>query len=170
MTGDERHYPGDVSGASESPQPRARSLGRAFTQPLTIATAIEGLDGLALLVFAVFLGVDSVTGDPVQGATSAAVLTATTAVIGLGVAVVCVGLARRRRWSRSPAVLTQILALPVAYSLVRGDGGAVGIPLGATALLALGLLVNPATSRVLLREGIADKPAQSDTGGTQQRS
>ena len=53
----------------------------------------------------------------------------------------CCGL---RGWSRGPAVITQIMALPVAYSLLQADSVAIpaGIVLAAVAVAALVLLVN----------------------------
>lgn len=61
------------------------------------------------------------------------------------------GLWLMRRWSRGPAVITQILALPVAYNLLQADSIAIpaGIGLAVVSVAALVLLVNPATTRAL---------------------
>jgi hypothetical protein len=61
------------------------------------------------------------------------------------------GLLTRRSWSRGPAVITQVMALPVAYNLIHADGAAipVGIALAAVAVAALVLLVNGETTRAL---------------------
>ncbi len=61
------------------------------------------------------------------------------------------GLLARRSWSRGPAVITQLLALPVAYSLLQVDSVAIwaGILLGAAAVVGLVLLVHPTTARAL---------------------
>ncbi|MGW1142872.1 hypothetical protein ACWD6S_36635, partial [Streptomyces zhihengii] len=50
-----------------------------------------------------------------------------------------------------PAVITQVMALPVAYNLLRADSVAIpaGIVLAVVAVAALVLLVNPATTRAL---------------------
>ncbi len=55
------------------------------------------------------------------------------------------GLLGRKGWSRGPAVITQIVALPVAYTMVRADSLAVpaGIVLAVVAVAGLVLLVNP---------------------------
>jgi len=61
------------------------------------------------------------------------------------------GLLGRRSWSRGPAVITQIMALPVAYNLLRADSIAipVGIVLAVVAVSALVLLINPVTTQAL---------------------
>jgi hypothetical protein len=61
------------------------------------------------------------------------------------------GLLLRRSWSRGPALITQILALPLAYTLLQADSAAIpaGIALAVVAVTALVLLVNPATTRAL---------------------
>nr|WP_202535111.1 MULTISPECIES: hypothetical protein [unclassified Streptomyces] len=57
------------------------------------------------------------------------------------------GLLLRRSWSRGPALITQIIALPVAWTLLRSHGVLIpaGIVLAAVALTALYQLVRPAT-------------------------
>lgn len=65
------------------------------------------------------------------------------------------GLLLRRSWSRGPAVITQIMALPVAYNLLRADSVAIpaGIVLAVVAVAALVLLINPATTQALGIQG-----------------
>ncbi|AXG53935.1 integral membrane protein [Streptomyces lincolnensis] len=65
------------------------------------------------------------------------------------------GLLGRRSWSRGPAVITQIMALPVAYNLLQADSMAIpaGIALAAVAIASLVLLVNPATTQALGIQG-----------------
>ena len=61
------------------------------------------------------------------------------------------GLLKRRSWSRGPAVITQIMALPVAYNLLQADSVAIpaGIALAVVAVASLFLLVNSDTTRAL---------------------
>jgi hypothetical protein len=56
-------------------------------------------------------------------------------------------LLRRRRWARSPAVLTQLIALPIGIGLSGDGGAAVGVPLAVCAAVAVVGLLAPATSR-----------------------
>lgn len=69
------------------------------------------------------------------------------AAAGLGLVVR--GLARRRRWSRSPVLVTNLLVLPVAWGLVQGGRWYVGVPLAAWAAVVLVLLFLPATDASL---------------------
>ena len=47
------------------------------------------------------------------------------AIGAVGLGLVVRGLARARRWSRSPAVLTQLIVLPIGVTTI-GHGGRVG--------------------------------------------
>lgn len=68
------------------------------------------------------------------------------------------GLFLRRSWSRGPTVITQLIALPVAYNLLQADSMAIpaGIVLAVVAVTALVLVVNPATTRALGIRGPGD--------------
>jgi hypothetical protein len=61
------------------------------------------------------------------------------------------GLWRLRRWSRGPAVITQVMAVPVAFTLLGGEGAwpAAGAALGLSAVAVLGCLVNPTATDAL---------------------
>ena len=61
------------------------------------------------------------------------------------------GLWRARRWSRGPALIIQLMALPVAWSMVQAGGAviAAGTALGAAAIAELVLLVHPAATDAL---------------------
>lgn len=116
---------------------------------LTSAAALCALEGLALFVGGVWMLVLGLTGDgDRQQAVTGGI---TVLVLALLPLLAARGLLRRRGWSRGPAVITQIMALPVAYSLLQADSVAVpaGIALVAVAVASLVLLVHPATTRAL---------------------
>ncbi|MEW2293235.1 hypothetical protein ABZ719_11080 [Streptomyces sp. NPDC006743] len=116
---------------------------------LTSAAALCALEGLALLVGGVWMLALGLTGDgDRQQAVTGGI---TVLVLALLPLLAARGLLRRRGWSRGPAVITQIMALPVAYSLLQADSVAVpaGIALAAVAVASLVLLVHPATNRAL---------------------
>ncbi|GAA3499430.1 hypothetical protein GCM10019016_065340 [Streptomyces prasinosporus] len=117
---------------------------------LTCAAALAALEGLALVVGGIWMLVLGVTGEPDdrrQAVTGGVTLIA----LALLPLVAARGLLGRRSWSRGPAVITQIMALPVAYTLLKADSAAIpaGIVLAVVAVTALVLLLNPETTRAL---------------------
>ncbi|PJM96113.1 hypothetical protein CG719_09595 [Streptomyces sp. CB01373] len=117
---------------------------------MTYAAALAGLEGLVLVVGGIWMLVAGATGpegDRQTGVTGGI----TVLVLALLPLLAARGLLLRRGWSRGPAVITQIMALPVAYNLLRSDGVAIpaGIVLAVVAVTSLVLLVNPETTRAL---------------------
>ncbi|WDV54439.1 hypothetical protein PV963_30815 [Streptomyces coeruleorubidus] len=117
---------------------------------LTYAALLAALEGLALVVGGVWILVLGLTGEPDdrQQAVTGGVTLVVLALLPLFAAR---GLLGRRSWSRGPAVITQLMALPVAYNLLQADSMAIpaGIALAVVAVAALVLLVNPETTRAL---------------------
>lgn len=117
---------------------------------LTAAAALAAVEGLALAVGGgamLVLGLAGDAEDRQQAVTGGVTLI----VLALLPLLAARGLLLRRSWSRGPAVITQIMALPVAYNLLQADSVAIpgGIVLAVVAVTALVLLVNPATTRAL---------------------
>ncbi|WP_406332765.1 hypothetical protein [Streptomyces sp. NBC_00203] len=117
---------------------------------LTAAAALAALEGLALVAGGVYILVLGLTGAP-DDRRQAVTGGVTLIVLALLPLLAARGLLLRRGWSRGPAVITQIMALPVAYNLLQADSIAIpaGIALAVVAVAALVLLVNPATTRAL---------------------
>ncbi|MBW8792731.1 MAG: hypothetical protein JF597_03820 [Streptomyces sp.] len=117
---------------------------------LTYAAALVGLEGLALLAGGVWLAVLGFAGDP-DDRGQAITGGVTVIVLALLPLIAARGLLRRKSWSRGPAVITQIMALPVAYNLLQADSVAIpaGIVLAVVAVASLVLLVNSATTQAL---------------------
>ncbi|MFH0178958.1 hypothetical protein ACIA6D_11430 [Streptomyces cacaoi] len=128
--------------APETAEPRPRRL--------TYAAALVALEGLTLVVGGVWMLALGIGGDPDdrQQAVTGGV---TLLVLALLPLLAARGLLGLRGWSRGPAVITQIMALPVAYNLLRADSMAIpaGIALAAVAVASLVLLVNGETTRAL---------------------
>ncbi|MFD4525905.1 hypothetical protein ACFWP7_18640 [Streptomyces sp. NPDC058470] len=126
---------------------------------LTAAAALTALEGLALAVGGVYLLVLGLMGDP-DDRQQAVTGGLTLMVLALLPLLATRGLLGRRSWSRGPAVVTQIMALPVAYNLLQADSVAIpaGIALAVVAVAALVLLVNPATTRALGIQGPGGVP------------
>ncbi|MEV0742906.1 hypothetical protein AB0I51_44925 [Streptomyces sp. NPDC050549] len=138
--------------AEQTPAPETETDGPDGPRPrrLTYAAVLVALEGLALAVGGVWMLVLGLTGDPDdrQQAVTGGV---TLAVLALLPLLAARGLLGRRSWSRGPAVITQIMALPVAYNLLQADSVAIpaGIALAVVAVASLVLLVNPATTQAL---------------------
>ncbi|WP_405822021.1 hypothetical protein OG241_37920 [Streptomyces sp. NBC_01390] len=134
--------------AEQTPTPETAEEPRPLR--LTAAAVLAALEGLALVTGGAFILVLGLTGDPDdrQQAVTGGV---TLIVLALLPLLAARGLLGRRSWSRGPAVITQIMALPVAYNLLRADSMAIpgGIVLGVVAVTALVLLVNQETTRAL---------------------
>ncbi|MFJ9348902.1 hypothetical protein [Streptomyces sp. NPDC101237] len=125
---------------TEQPRPRR----------LTYAAALSAVEGLALAVGGVWMLVLGLTGSP-DDRGQAVTGGITVLVLALLPLLAARGLLLRRSWSRGPAVITQIMALPVAYNLLQADSVAIpaGIVLAVVAVTSLVLLVNSATTRAL---------------------
>ena len=115
-------------------------------RPATLAgaAALVGLEALALLAGVVYLLVELATVR--AGNTGGAVFVLVLAVLAtLGVALTARGLWRARRASRAPALLTQLLLLPVAMNLLHDGVAGWGLPLLVVAGAAAVLLLVPST-------------------------
>ncbi|MFD7893429.1 hypothetical protein ACFV0C_05800 [Streptomyces sp. NPDC059568] len=117
---------------------------------LTAAAAVCGLEALALVVGGVYLLVMGVLGRP-DSPQQAEMGGITLIVLGVIPLLAARGLLLRRGWSRGPALITQIMALPVAWTLLRASGGLIpaGIALAVVAVTGLVLIVNPTTTEAL---------------------
>ncbi|MDJ0462166.1 hypothetical protein [Streptomyces sp. H27-C3] len=125
---------------------------------LTAAAALAALEGLALLVGGAYMLVMGLLGSPdkPEQAEMGGVTLIALAVLPL---VAARGLLKCRAWSRGPALITQLMALPVAWTLLRSEGSLLipaGIALAAVAVTALVLLINPQTTRALGIRGPRD--------------
>ena len=117
---------------------------------LTYAAALVALEGLALLAGGVWMLVEALAGAP-DDRGSAVTGGITLIVLALLPLLAARGLLAQKSWSRGPAVITQLMALPVAYNLLQADSVAIpaGIALAVVAVASLVLLVNPATTQAL---------------------
>ncbi|WP_411108313.1 hypothetical protein [Streptomyces sp. c-19] len=117
---------------------------------LAAAAAVAGIEALGLVAGGVYMLADALTGK--SGDLTGAVTGAVTLVaLGLIPLAAARGLWLRRSWSRGPAVITQILALPVAWQMLQANSVMIpaGVVLGVLAVTGLVLLVNPATTEAL---------------------
>lgn len=117
---------------------------------VTVAAVLSGVEGLVIAAFGCYELVLGVFGEP--DSTRQAVFGGLT-VLGLAALplAAAAGLWRQRRWSRGPSMITQILALPVAWAMSSAGGVMLplGLLLGAVALVALVCVLSPSTAEAL---------------------
>lgn len=120
--------------------------------PLRIACIVIALEALALLGITGFLVIDAVAGNP--DSVGGALLVAAAALLaGVGLGFCARGLWRLQPGARTPAVVLQLLALPVSYTMAFEAGRyAFGGPILVAALAVLYLLFTPPVRAVLDRE------------------
>lgn len=121
------------------------ALGR---RPLTIvvAAALLALEGLAGLAYAV-LEVGQIRMSRAELGVGVAVLMAG---FGLLLLLVARGVFLGRRWSRGPAVVTQLILLPLAWSFKGGATTWVSVVLAVLAITALVGLLHPRSTAVFV--------------------
>jgi hypothetical protein len=122
----------------------------AETAIVAIATALSGLDTAA--------------GRSYQLASGVA-LTAIGAGAVVALAVVAVGLGRARRWSRTPALLTQLFVGIVGIYLLQASRLLWGVPSVVLAAAGFAALLSPPSLRALIGEGAAGPQANLPRAG-----
>ncbi|MEV6952295.1 hypothetical protein [Streptomyces sp. NPDC051183] len=140
---------------STKPTPSPAAADARPTAPLprrlTAAAALTALEGLALAGLGVYMLFVGIAGDPdsPQQAETGGVTLLVLAALPL---IAARGLRLGRRWSRGPALITQLMSLPVAWTLWTGGGAvmvAAAVALAVAAVAVVGLLVNPTATEAL---------------------
>ncbi|MEV4252918.1 hypothetical protein AB0J52_07080 [Spirillospora sp. NPDC049652] len=131
---------------------------------VTAAAALEGAEGLAAVGFGLFSGIETAVGEAVDPTSAVAVT-----VLALGGGLAMLGCARMLlrgdSRGRAPVVLTQLFALPVAWSLWQSDQPAYAIPLGVVAVAALLLVLSPPVTAWINFHEAEDDEADGDGDG-----
>ena len=130
------------------------------------AAGVQAADALMVLAASVLAGIDTVSGQSYQRGSGIALT-----VIGLATAAalawIAVGLSQGRRWSRTPAALTQLFVGIVGIYLVQGHRYEWGIPSLLLAAAGLALLLMPASLRALVGPGSGNEAGAGRTPGPQ---
>jgi hypothetical protein len=107
-----------------------------------------GLQGLGLVGIGVFLVVETVVASPSD--VVAALVSALLALLaGAGLLLVARGLLRRGRWARSPALVLNLIGVPVAVGLLQGGRWYLGLPLLLWSVAVLVLLFSAPVNAAL---------------------
>ena len=119
------------------------------------AALVQAIEAAGVLFAAILAGIETASGHAYQTASGVAIT-----LIGLGMAillaVVARGLRRARRWTRTPAVLTQLFLGIVAVYLLQSGRLDWGIPAIVLAVAGIAALLAPA-SLALLTPGRVEK-------------
>ena len=115
------------------------------SRPGSALVAVAGLVGaqaVALLVAAVSYVVELARGEAADTAVATAIA-ALSLLTGLGLALAARGLLARRRWSRAPALVVNLLAVPVVWPFFTEGRPVVGALLIGWAVAVVVLLFAP---------------------------
>ncbi|RLL70649.1 hypothetical protein D7M15_20615 [Streptomyces sp. Z26] len=136
--------PGYPAGVSDSTAPQTRPA------RVTAAAVLTALEGTVIAAFGLGSLVMLFTGDP-DGMTQALTMALTVLALAALPLLAARGLWLRRRWSRGPSMITQLLALPVGWQMAQNGGAwaAGGALIGAIALAVLVCVVNPTATEAL---------------------
>lgn len=110
---------------------------------LWIATAIVLLEAVAAWAYIVYLAVD--TADEAGGWR----VTGYFALYAVAFTILGVSLWRRRKWTRAPLIVLQLLLSVVGFSMVNGGAPAPGAVLVVLAVACVGLLLVSQTREAL---------------------
>lgn len=117
---------------------------------LRVAVAAQAAEAVGLCVAIVLNVIDSVSGDAWTTSNAIAFIVLEVIVM-IGVAWIASGIARLRPWSRTPAILTQILTGVIALWLLEAHRYAAGVPALLLAIAGLAGLLVPSSLRALAR-------------------
>jgi hypothetical protein len=117
--------------------------------PLLVALIATGAETLGLAASAIGLTSYKLSGHRPFDSGDLWAVVAMAAVGAIGLGLVVRGLARVRRWARSPAVLTQLIVFPIGVSTAVHGGELIGIPLAVCGVVGLVGLFAPSTTQRL---------------------
>ncbi|CAB4735823.1 unannotated protein [freshwater metagenome] len=124
-------------------------------RPFIVLGVIAGIEGVALLAYAVFEAIEGIrigaTGPAEVSSVPALVLQIVIlALFGAALVFVGSGWIRVRRWARAPFLLAQLIALVIGFPLASAVGEierVAGISLVALAIIGIVLVFSPAVTR-----------------------
>lgn len=116
--------------------------------PLRWAVRLLRGEAVALGVLALFLVVRALLATT-GSVLSVGLLALFAAGVAAGLWGLSVALDRRRAAARGPAIVLQLLLLPIGYYMVQGGLAWLGVPLAGLGLLVSALLVSAPTNRAL---------------------
>jgi hypothetical protein len=141
--------PGTQPPAGKKTGPGARTV--RDTPMLVVAAAAVAAEAAGLLVAVILNAIDSASGR-VYTASNAAAFIVLEVIVAAGVAAIASGIVRLRPWSRTPAVMTQVLTAVIAIALLDAHRYGWAVPALLLAIAGLAGLLAPASLRALARQ------------------
>jgi len=137
--------------ARRRPQPivQPTAAPAALAAPLRVAVAAVAIEAAALAASAIGLSIYALAGHRPHDSADLWFVVVLAVVGAVGLGLVTRGLGRARRWGRSPAVLTQLIVVPIGGSSLGHGGVLVGVPLIVVGIAGLVGLFAPSTSQRL---------------------
>jgi hypothetical protein len=134
---------------------------------LRAAAAIQAAEAVMVLVASVLAGIDAATGRSYHN-NSGIALTAIGVGSAAALAAIAAGLARARRWSRTPALLTQLFVGIVGIYLLQGHRLDWGLTSVVLAVAGFATVLAPPSLRALSgarpEQPAPDRPASRRPG------
>ncbi|HEU4423206.1 MAG TPA: hypothetical protein VFR67_11790 [Pilimelia sp.] len=120
--------------------------GQPYPATLSWAVRLLAAEAVGLGLIAAFLAYEDLTGAATD-LTAALALTGFTVLMAAALAGLALALHRRRPAARAPAIVLQLILLPIGLYMIQGGQAWLGIPVMALGLLVTGLIVSRASTR-----------------------
>jgi hypothetical protein len=138
-----------ASSPRASSKPESQEQGPEQRPPtITVAAIVQAVQAVGVLVATLLAGIATIQGKSYQTTSGIAIT-----VIGFGAAIglgyVAFGLTRLRRWSRTPALLTQLFTGIIGIYLVQGQRYEWGVPALVLSVAGFLLLFSPPSIKAL---------------------
>jgi hypothetical protein len=130
------------------PAESAAASPRHLPRSVVAAAIVEAVEAVGVLTASVLAGIATVNGHSYQRASGVAI-TAIGIATAIALALVARGVRSARRWSRTPALLTQVFTGIVAIYLIQSGRLDLGVPAILLAVAGLAALLTPASIEVL---------------------
>jgi hypothetical protein len=126
----------------------SRSTKSSYYPALTLATALLTVIGVSSAVYGLLELIETRASRAVVGSGAAIILLGYAALL----TAVARGVLRGRRWSRAPAIATQMIQLPIAWSFRGGQTSWFALLLAVASLTVIVCILLPSSTRVFVAE------------------
>jgi hypothetical protein len=123
---------------------------RTTAPMLRVAAAVLAAEAVGLCVVVILNAIDSASGNSWTTSNAIAFI-AMEIIVAVGVAVLALGVARVRPWSRTPAVMVQLLTAVIGIWLLQAHRYPWGIPALLVAIAGFAGLLTPSSLQALNR-------------------